>query len=1367
MAARMLRRLSAAALLVGASFGAATSAYARPKPGMPGVRPTPARRSFNLFAGAPESDYRPNRVQCGVINNGTACVDPTGSPVNENGFWPAGSPDNYVYNSGLQIAGFIPGTPTAAFPWPGDTVGAFFFDPIGNQHHGEGVTNIYDAKNADDVANWPTAGYVQDTSLFAPILIGRATASQEDLWYRYWDGNTSLATGRTHTMGLLVDQRFLAWNYPSGNNDILYTLVRFINITSGQRSDYDNLADYGYSASDIDDIFAIAQHYRSTSQSFYNVTMPDSGFWWTNLYASYATDADEGDATRNYTMGDLIFNTVVNYKADFFEPTWQLPPSIFAAPFLAGPGMYGIKYLQTPGNLGIAIAGNTTNPSSGPLFPDAVGVSQLWRHLSGNLITADGVSCDIPGGNAAAQTRRQCYWVTTPADTRMYGASGPFSIAPGHAAQTAVALVFAASVAKLPAATPGVAGNAQLPAMDLTNSPLCASAGGDCIGSATGLPATTENGEIYAVDGARLWANQDTVKEIDRVMGFDNYTADVNGNSEVDQAEVETVPRSLLDKEKVAQTVFDNRFLLPFAPEVPPFYLVPGDGQVTIAWGKSASETTGNAFFTVASQPLVTCPGGVGMCPNPLYDPNFRQFDTEGYRIWRGRTSSDMRVIAQFDYSGTTMTDYTAEFYDEATYSNQCAPELGVTTSCPSTYSLATDGATYIADTPPEIPLSGVVRQIPPGGRVELADGTIFNVNVDTAVTGGASGYPGLSDTGVPFAYVDRSLVDGVRYFYAVTAFSINSLKSGPSSLESQLAPKSVTPRAASTNAQAAVIVTGAFGDDGVQLNTAGGWPAIDANNGTLNGPVPPENGGNFKFLADVAEALPPGNLTAHIDSVSWGYAGGIGIQAPNMYVTVTSDTVTLHLAFALPVSAYSDPVGSKTVVSYSAPLGPYDSTRSAQLGLPAAFARANRMPVEFDDTLTPISMQSFGVGMVAGRYASFVGKDQPSHYLSHSRWFDEGGSEPADPTIDFNPSHSHDAGQLTGVDSIWAPQAERQPTETAPASAAYAQVDKYLRYVNYADATWYPADFVVTWGNNGHVTVRDETHHVDLPYDTLQAVGWGFVNVGDVVASGVSLGALQDNLGPAALNLLAYQDLYSTFPTCAYIWGVPCIRMADSTMLQPVDFNNDGVADGQGFMLVVNGEPFMFTMTSLPTSGTKWHLRAMGGEGMSATCTPAIPATPVGTSDNATNQWLTPATDCSGYSWSPANSVRPALAPGLNLSIKVTQAFSIATAAGDLSNIHTVPDPYYVTNSLEQTVNTKILRFVNLPNQAIIRIYSSSGILVRIITHNDPGGGGEEVWDLRNRNNQFVASGVYFYHVEAADGQTKVGRFTVVSYAQ
>ena len=121
-----------------------------------------------------------------------------------------------------------------------------------------------------------------------------------------------------------------------------------------------------------------------------------------------------------------------------------------------------------------------------------------------------------------------------------------------------------------------------------------------------------------------------------------------------------------------------------------------------------------------------------------------------------------------------------------------------------------------------------------------------------------------------------------------------------------------------------------------------------------------------------------------------------------------------------------------------------------------------------------------------------------------------------------------------------------------------------------------------------------------------------------------------------------------------------------------------------------------------------------------------------------------------------------------LALAYKVTQQYFPDTlASGDVSKVHTVPDPYYVTNAFEQSPTGKVLRFVNLPSECIIRIYSLSGILVQMIAVNDVTGGGEAQWNLRNRNNQFVASGVYFYHVETRDGKSKIGRFTIVNFAQ
>ncbi len=93
---------------------------------------------------------------------------------------------------------------------------------------------------------------------------------------------------------------------------------------------------------------------------------------------------------------------------------------------------------------------------------------------------------------------------------------------------------------------------------------------------------------------------------------------------------------------------------------------------------------------------------------------------------------------------------------------------------------------------------------------------------------------------------------------------------------------------------------------------------------------------------------------------------------------------------------------------------------------------------------------------------------------------------------------------------------------------------------------------------------------------------------------------------------------------------------------------------------------------------------------------------------------------------------------------------------------------------STRSSTDQKILKFVGLPQdcdhpdllgerragadaRAPRRAYYSSTSASQ---------GSEIDWDLRNRNNQVVASGVYFYHVEAGDAR-KVGRFTVVNFAQ
>src|SRR6185295_620373 len=195
-------------------------------------------------------------------------------------------------------------------------------------------------------------------------------------------------------------------------------------------------------------------------------------------------------------------------------------------------------------------------------------------------------------------------------------------------------------------------------------------------------------------------------------------------------------------------------------------------------------------------------------------------------------------------------------------------------------------------------------------------------------------------------------------------------------------------------------------------------------------------------------------------------------------------------------------------------------------------------------------------------------------------------------------------------------------------------------------------------------------------------------------------------------------------------------------------------VSTGQGFGLYIAGHFHIFQLTggTLPAAGTKWTLRSYAGF---VTTTKGV-----GT------------TNPSGYTLAPI--VAPPALPGLAVNFNVAEATkTLAATKDDLSGVHTVPDPYYVRSKFESSTDQKILKFVGLPQDCIIRIYSASGVLVRLLEHHagtlsatSVSPGSDTQWDLRNRNTQVVASGVYFYHIEAGDAR-KVGRFTVVNFAQ
>jgi hypothetical protein len=76
-------------------------------------------------------------------------------------------------------------------------------------------------------------------------------------------------------------------------------------------------------------------------------------------------------------------------------------------------------------------------------------------------------------------------------------------------------------------------------------------------------------------------------------------------------------------------------------------------------------------------------------------------------------------------------------------------------------------------------------------------------------------------------------------------------------------------------------------------------------------------------------------------------------------------------------------------------------------------------------------------------------------------------------------------------------------------------------------------------------------------------------------------------------------------------------------------------------------------------------------------------------------------------FSFTPQTRNFAALGADLKMSFNATNSL-VAAKKNDLTRVHTVPDPYYVTNQFEQTTDSKIIKFVNLPADAIVRIYSS-----------------------------------------------------------
>ncbi len=126
---------------------------------------------------------------------------------------------------------------------------------------------------------------------------------------------------------------------------------------------------------------------------------------------------------------------------------------------------------------------------------------------------------------------------------------------------------------------------------------------------------------------------------------------------------------------------------------------------------------------------------------------------------------------------------------------------------------------------------------------------------------------------------------------------------------------------------------------------------------------------------------------------------------------------------------------------------------------------------------------------------------------------------------------------------------------------------------------------------------------------------------------------------------------------------------------------------------------------------------------------------------------------------------------PGDVFTINTAESAAIrgdaATAEAALDLIAVTPNPYRGASGYEVSGDSRIARFVNLPAEATIRVFTLSGTLVREIEKVNDGSTTVD-WDLTTEAGRQVASGIYLIHVEArrADGSVigeRVLKFGVV----
>jgi len=99
--------------------------------------------------------------------------------------------------------------------------------------------------------------------------------------------------------------------------------------------------------------------------------------------------------------------------------------------------------------------------------------------------------------------------------------------------------------------------------------------------------------------------------------------------------------------------------------------------------------------------------------------------------------------------------------------------------------------------------------------------------------------------------------------------------------------------------------------------------------------------------------------------------------------------------------------------------------------------------------------------------------------------------------------------------------------------------------------------------------------------------------------------------------------------------------------------------------------------------------------------------------------------------------------------------------AVNQLAGVYAVPNPFIRESGFTGSGQEKTIGFYGLPERCTIRIFSFAGQLVETIEHDEDVF--YQAWFQVTRNNQDVASGVYFYVVTTPAGEQVSGKLIII----